>query len=107
MSLTVKELYNKAEALADTEIFVSGWVRTVRASKAFGFIELNDGTFFKSVQVVFEDERIDNFKETSSLNVGSAINVTGVLVMTPEAKQPFEIKASRIEIEGASTPDYP
>lgn len=107
MSLIIKDLYKQSESLANTEVLISGWVRTVRASKAFGFIELNDGTFFKSVQVVFEDEKIDNFKEISSLNVGSALNVWGTLVLTPDAKQPFEIKATKIEIEGASTPDYP
>lgn len=107
MSLMIKDLYKNAENYADTEILVSGWVRTVRVSKVFGFIELNDGTFFNSVQVVFEEEKINNFKEIASLNVGSALNVKGVLVMTPDAKQPFEIKATEIEVEGASTPDYP
>ncbi len=107
MSLMIKDLYQNAENYADSEIFVSGWVRTVRVSKVFGFIELNDGTFFNSVQVVFEEDKINNFKEIASLNVGSALNVKGVLVMTPDAKQPFEIKAIEIEVEGASTPDYP
>ena len=107
MSLMIKDLYKNAENYADTEISVSGWVRTVRVSKVFGFIELNDGTFFNSVQVVFEEDKINNFKEIASLNVGSALNVKGILVMTPDAKQPFEIKATEIEVEGASTPDYP
>ncbi len=107
MSLMIKDLFKNPEQYADKEICVSGWVRTERVSKVFGFIELNDGTFFNSVQVVFEEEKINNFKEVASLNVGSAINVKGVLVMTPEAKQPFEIKATEVEIEGASTPDYP
>lgn len=107
MNLMIKDLFKNAQNYADKEICVSGWVRTVRVSKVFGFIELNDGTFFNSVQVVFEDDKIDNFKEIASLNVGSALNVKGVLVMTPEAKQPFEIKATEIEVEGASTPDYP
>ena len=107
MSLLVKELFKNPEQYADKEIDVSGWVRTVRVSKVFGFIELNDGTFFNSVQVVFEEEKINNFKEIASLNVGAALNVKGVLVMTPDAKQPFEIKATEIEVEGASTPDYP
>ena len=107
MSLMIKDLYKNAENYADTEISISGWVRTVRVSKVFGFIELNDGTFFNSVQVVFEEDKINNFKEIASLNVGSALNVKGVLVMTPDAKQPFEVKATEIEVEGASTPDYP
>lgn len=107
MALMIKDLFKNAAQYENCEISISGWVRTVRASKVFGFIELNDGTFFNSVQVVFEDEKINNFKEISALNVGSALNVKGVLVLTPEAKQPFEIKASEITVEGTSTPDYP
>lgn len=104
--IMVKDLYRKTEEYADKKVTVGGWVRTVRSSKTFGFIELNDGSFFKSVQVVFENS-LDNYQEISKLNVGSAIIVEGVLVKTPEAKQPFEIKATSIVIEGASTPDYP
>ena len=107
MSLLIKELFKNPDKYADSDVYVSGWVRTVRVSKVFGFIELNDGTFFNSVQVVFEDDKIDNFKEIASLNVGAALNVKGTLVMTPDAKQPFEIKATEIEVEGTSTPDYP
>ena len=72
-----------------------------------GFIELNDGSCFKNLQIVFEDSKIENFKEVAKYNVGSAINVTGILLLTPQAKQPFEIHAEKIELEGASTPDYP
>ena len=107
MSLMIKDLFKNASQYENKEITISGWVRTVRVSKVFGFIELNDGTFFNSVQVVFEEDKINNFKEVASLNVGSALNVKGILVMTPDAKQPFELKATDIEIEGASTPDYP
>ncbi|HOA97493.1 asparagine--tRNA ligase [Acetivibrio saccincola] len=104
---SIKSLYRETKKYIDSNIVVAGWVRTIRDSKAFGFIELNDGTFFKNLQVVFEDEKIDNFKEIAKLPVGSAIIVHGKLVETPGAKQPFEIKADKIEIEGLSQPDYP
>ncbi len=104
---SVKSLYRESKKYIDSNIVVAGWVRTIRDSKAFGFIELNDGTFFKNLQVVFEDEKLDNFKEIAKLPVGSAIMVQGKLVETPGAKQPFEIKAEKIEIEGLSQSDYP
>ena len=104
---SVKSLYRESEKYIDSNIVVAGWVRTIRDSKAFGFIELNDGTFFKNLQVVFEDEKLDNFKQIAKLPVGSAIVVQGKLVKTPGAKQPFEIKAEKIEIEGLSQSDYP
>ena len=107
MKLTVREIYKNSVSYADKSVKISGWIRTIRASNAFGFIEINDGTFFKNVQVVFESEFLANYKEIASQNVGAALNITGKLVLTPEAKQPFEIKAEAIEIEGASTPDYP
>lgn len=107
MKTTVKSIFANPSEFADKEVLVSGWIRTLRSSNAFGFIELNDGTFFKNIQVVFESEFLDNYKEIASMNVGAALNVTGKLVLTPEAKQPFEIKAEKIEIEGLSTPDYP
>ena len=88
-------------------VIVCGWVRTLRDSKALGFIELNDGSCFKGLQVVFEEGKIDNFKEVAKYNVGSAIVVTGEVVLTPEAKQPYEIHAASIVLEGASTADYP
>ena len=89
------------------EVTVSGWVRTVRASNAFGFIELNDGSFFNSVQIVIESDKLSNYNELAKLNVGASLTVTGVLELTPNAKQPMEIKASEVIIEGVSTPDYP
>ena len=107
MDILVKHLFADANNFGDKQISISGWIRTLRASNAFGFIEVNDGTFFKNVQVVFEADKISNYKEIAALNVGAAIKVTGTLVLTPEAKQPFEIKAEQIEIEGESTPDYP
>ena len=107
MKTTVKSIFAAPEQFADKTVKVSGWIRTIRASNAFGFIEINDGTFFKNIQVVFESEILENYKEIASMNVGAALNITGKLVLTPEAKQPFEIKAEAIDIEGASTPDYP
>ena len=108
MKLTrVKELYKNTAEFADRTVEVGGWIRTLRSSKTFGFIELNDGSFFKSVQVVFEDGKIDNYTEVSKLGVGAAIIVKGTLVLTPEAKQPFEIKADEVVVEGTTTPDYP
>ena len=108
MKLTrVKELFRNTDEFAGKTVEVGGWIRTLRSSKAFGFIELNDGSFFKSVQVVFEDRKIDNYAEISKLGVGAAVIVKGNLVLTPEAKQPFEIKAEEIVVEGTTTPDYP
>jgi len=106
-SALVRQIYRDTKSYLDQPVKVSGWVRTVRDSKSFGFIELNDGSFFKNIQIVFEDGKIDNFKEICKLNVGSSIIVEGKLVETPEAKQPFEIKADRITIEGTCAPDYP
>lgn len=107
MKTTVKEIFAKPNNFADKEVSISGWVRTLRSSNVFGFIEINDGTFFKNIQVVFESENLENYKEIASMNVGAALNIDGILVLTPEAKQPFEIKATQISIEGTSTPDYP
>ena len=95
---TIRQLYRQPKDFFDKEVSISGWVRTERVSKNFGFIEVNDGTFFKNLQVVFEDGEISNFKEVSKLSVGSAISVSGILVETPNAKQPFEIKAKKIDI---------
>lgn len=103
----IKQLYRDTQAFADQTVTIAGWVRTIRSSKTFGFIELNDGSFFKGLQVVFEEAKINNFAEIEKLNVGSALVVTGELELTPQAKQPFEIKAKSIEVEGTSTPDYP
>lgn len=103
---TVRELYRQTEEFLNRRITVNGWVRTVRASKNFGFIELNDGTFFAGVQVVFE-ESLSNFKDVAKLVAGSAVSVEGEFVESPGAKQPFELKALAIEITGPSLPDYP
>ncbi len=104
--VTIRELYKKQENYIDRKVTVGGWVRSIRDSKTFGFIVVNDGTFFSPLQVVYSD-KLDNFAEVSRLNVGAAIIVTGTLVATPKAKQPFEIQADSVEIEGASAPDYP
>ena len=105
--IRVSELYAGAEKFKDQTITVSGWARTIRASNQFGFIELNDGSCHKSVQVVFENEKVENFKEIAKQNIGACLKVRGKLILTPAAKQPFEINASEIFVEGASTPDYP
>ena len=104
---TVKSIYRNTAEYANKEVTIGGWIRTMRASKNFGFIELNDGSFFKNIQIVFEADKVSNYEEISKQNVGAALIVKGLLVETPEAKQPFEVKATEIEVEGASTPDYP
>ena len=88
-------------------VTVAGWAKTIRDSKAFGFIELNDGSCFKNTQIVFERATLDNYDEIAKENVGCALIVTGIVVVTPENKQPYEIKATEIKVEGESTPDYP
>jgi asparaginyl-tRNA synthetase len=103
---TIKELYRKKEEYTKQCITVGGWVRSIRDSKNFGFIVLHDGTFFETLQVVY-DNTLSNFSEITKLNVGAAIIVYGTLVETPGAKQPFEIKAEEIIIEGSSTSEYP
>ena len=95
------------EALSGQEITVCGWVRTIRDMKTFGFIELNDGSCFKNLQVVFEDGTVDNYREIAKLNVGSSLIVRGTVKLTPEAKQPLELTALNIAVEGPSTPEYP
>lgn len=106
MSLSIKDIYRGYKDYLDKEIILEGWIRTSRSSKAFGFIELNDGTFFKNLQIVYDDTLI-NFKDVEKLPIYSAIRVAGILVETPEAKQPFEVKASSIELEGMSDSEYP
>ena len=103
----IKEIFQNPQSFADKEVTVCGWARTIRASNAFGFIELNDGSYFSNLQVVFEEQFLDNYKEIAKQNVGASLIVKGTLVLTPEAKQPFEVKAKEILVEGASTPDYP
>ena len=104
---TVKSFYRSTADYANKEVTLGGWIRTMRVSKNFGFIELNDGSFFKNIQIVFEADNLSNYAEITKLGVGAAIIVKGLLVETPEAKQPFEVKAQEIAIEGTSTPDYP
>ena len=104
--LSVREIFRNKEQYLDKEIAIGGWVRSIRDSKTFGFIVLNDGTFFEPIQVVYNDG-MDNFAQVSKLNVGAALIVKGTLVATPQAKQPFEIQAKEVLIEGESTPDYP
>ena len=103
---TVREIFRDREKYLNKEIQVGGWVRSNRDSKAFGFLVLHDGTFFETLQIVYHDT-MANFQELTKINVGAAVIVKGTLVPTPEAKQPFEIQAEEISIEGASTPDYP
>ena len=104
--ITVRELFKNTKDYAGKTIEVGGWVRSVRASKAFGFIVLSDGTYFSPLQIVYHDS-LENFAEISKINVGAALIVRGTLVETPEAKQPFELQAEEVTVEGASTPDYP
>ncbi len=105
-STLIKYIYRNTEKYAGQIITIEGWVRTLRASKAFGFIEVNDGSFFKNLQIVFE-EGLKNFTEISKLSISTAISVEGELILTPDAKQPFEIKAASIEVESDSEKDYP
>ncbi len=104
--VTVRQIYKDTESYLGRKIKVGGWVRSIRDSKSFGFIVLADGSYFETLQIVYHDS-MDNFDEISHLNVGSAIIVCGELVATPEAKQPFEIQAETVTVEGASSPDYP
>ena len=104
--VTVREIYRDQAKYIDQKISIGGWVRSIRDSKAFGFMVVHDGTYFNTLQVVFHD-RMSNFDEIAHLNVGTAVIVTGTLVATPQAKQPFEIQAETVTVEGASTPDYP
>ena len=103
----IASLYHEPALFADQTLTVCGWVRTNRDSKTLGFMEINDGSCFKGVQVVFEDGKVEDFAAVAKLNVGTAVIVEGVFVLTPDAKQPFEINARRVTVEGASTPDYP
>lgn len=104
--MEIRDLYKDTEKYIDREVQVGGWIRSIRDSKTFGFIMLNDGTYFLPVQVVYND-MMDNFSEISKMNIGTALIVRGKLIATPNAKQSFEIQAEEIFIEGESTPDYP
>jgi asparaginyl-tRNA synthetase len=105
--IQLKQLFRNTEAYANKEVIIRGWIRTNRSSNKFGFVEINDGSFFKSVQVVYEEEIIANFEEITKASIAAALMVRGTLVMTPEAKQPFEIKASEVIVEADSDSDYP
>lgn len=104
--VTVREIYRNTDKYLNKKISVGGWLRSVRDSKTFGFLVLHDGTFFETLQIVYHD-KMENFAQVSKLNVGAAVIVSGTLIPTPEAKQPFEIQADEVEVEGASAPDYP
>ena len=103
----IKTLFAETASCMDSPVTVCGWVKTIRNSKALGFIELNDGTTFRNLQVVFEESRISNFDQISRQNVGAALIVRGNLVLTPNARQPFEVHAEEIAVEGFSSPEYP
>ena len=103
---SIRSLFRERDTIDHDHVTVGGWVKSIRASKSFGFIMLSDGTFFEPVQIVYDD-KLDNFEAISKLNVGSALIIEGRVLETPDAKQPFEIHADSVVIEGASTPDYP
>ncbi|MGN0383256.1 MAG: OB-fold nucleic acid binding domain-containing protein, partial [Eubacterium sp.] len=104
--ITVNEIYKEPDKYADSNVKLGGWVRSIRASKTFGFIVISDGSCFNTIQIVYSD-RMSNFAAIAKLNVGAAIIIKGKLILTPEARQPFEVQADEIDIEGDSTPDYP
>ena len=103
----IAAVFAGGESLAGQTGTVGGWARTIRDMKNFAFIELNDGSCLKNLQVVMEAGTLENYKEIAAQNVGAALIVTGAVVLTPQAKQPLELKAERIAVEGASPPDYP
>lgn len=103
----IKEIYDSPEKFNGQVITAAGWTRSIRSSAAVGFIELNDGSYFKNMQIVFENEKIDNYAEIAAQNAGASFIITGEIIFTPESKQPFELNAHKIEVEGASTPEYP
>ena len=103
----ITTLFSDQSSYIGKHITVCGWIKTSRQSKNISFIELNDGSSFKNLQIVYNEETINNFEEICALNVGSAICVNGLLVATPEMKQPFELQAEEISVEGISSPEYP
>ena len=105
--MRIAAIFADRESLGGKEVTVCGWARTIRDMKTFGFIELNDGSCFKNLQVVMSAEELHNYKEIAAQNVGASLIVRGTVVLTPDAKQPLEVKAYTIEVEGKSTPDYP
>ena len=104
---SLKEIFINKENFDGKAIKVCGWARTIRDSKSFGFIELNDGSYFNNCQIVFARENLDNYDEIAKQNVGACLMVEGNVVLTPERNQPFEISASKVTVLGTSTPDYP
>ncbi|MGI6225354.1 MAG: asparagine--tRNA ligase [Peptococcales bacterium] len=106
LKAAIKEIYRETDKFMEKKIVISGWIRTIRSSKAFGFIELNDGTFFKNLQIVFE-EGLPNFQEIAKLNISTAVTVEGTLVESPGSNQAFELKAEKIDVEGPCSSDYP
>lgn len=104
--ISIRQLFRERENHLNKEVTVGGWLRSIRDSKTFGFMVMNDGTFFEPLQIVYSDN-LANFAQISKLNIGAAVIVTGTLIETPNAKQPFEIQATEVVIEGESTPDYP
>jgi len=105
--ITAAQIFADQERLGGQQVTVCGWARTIRDMKTFGFIELNDGSCFKGIQIVFSADELDNYREIARQNVGAALQVRGEVVLTPEAKQPLEIRAREVRVEGASAPEYP
>ena len=105
--ITIASIFADQDALGGQTVTVCGWARTIRDMKGFGFIELNDGSCFKNLQIVLDANALDNYREIAGQNVGAALSVTGTVVLTPEAKQPLEVKAASVAVEGPSAPDYP
>ena len=105
--MRIAALFADKEQYGGASVTVCGWAKTIRDMKTFGFIELNDGSCFRNLQVVMDANSLSNYKEIAAQNVGAALIVHGTVVLTPEAKQPLEVKATEIEVEGASSPDYP
>ena len=104
---TIAAIFADQEALEGQTVTVCGWARTIRDMKSFGFVELNDGSCFKNLQIVLDANALDNYKEIAGQNVGASLIVTGTVVLTPQAKQPLEVKAASVAVEGPSAPDYP
>ena len=105
--IEIRELFRNTEEYADKEVVIRGWIRGNRSSNQFGFLSVNDGSFFTPVQVVYESEKLANYSEVSKYRLSAGVMVRGLLVLTPDAKQPFEIKADEIVLEADSDPDYP
>ncbi|MEG1822584.1 MAG: asparagine--tRNA ligase [Clostridiales bacterium] len=104
---TLNNLFTHGENYLDTVVTLGGWVKTIRNSKSLGFIELNDGTYFNNIQIIFEENKIDNFSDIAAQNVGAALVITGKFVKSPNKKQAFEVQSEKIEVEGTSSPQYP